>query len=721
MRYVLALMLVLSSATGAQQPAPLSVTTADYARAEHLLPANAAPLVLRSGVRPTWLEGDRFWYRVSTENGFSSVLVDAGKAERGPCTLPPCEARGDAASGRQRPNDVVAPDGRRAVFIRDWNLWIRDLSTGDEAALTTDGSRNFGYATDNAGWRRSDRPVVRWSPDSRRLATFQQDERRTGDMYVVQTGSGHPTLRAWKYPFAGDDAVTTIERVVIDIDRHRVVRFDMPADQHRSTGCDDILCDGEWADVQWSGDGSKVVFVSTSRDHRRAVVKVADATTGSVRDLFEESSDTYFESGIDRVNWRYLSKSSEIIWSSERDDWAHLYLYDAGSGRLKRQLVDTPGNVTQILGVDETARTIDFVGVGMEPGRDPYYRHVYRVRIDGGRPTLLTPADADHDVSLAPSGRFFVDTWSTPETPPVSELRDRNGALVLTLERADISRLRAAGWRAPRPIVVKARDDMTDLYGLMYLPSTLDETKKYPIINHVYPGPQRGSVGSRAFWPGRNGRADAQALAELGLIVVEIDGMGTPFRTRRFHEASYGNLGDNTLPDQVTAMRQLAQRYPWIDLARAGIYGHSGGGYAAATAMFRYPELFKVGISESGNHDNRLYEDDWAEKWHGTLTRNRDGTTSYDSQATPSMAARLEGKLLLVHGTTDTNVPPDNTLLVVDALIKANKDFDLLMLPNRGHNFENELYMVRRRWDYFVRYLLGAEPPKEYPLHTPTS
>ena len=250
----------------------------------------------------------------------------------------------------------------------------------------------------------------------------------------------------------------------------------------------------------------------------------------------------------------------------------------------------------------------------------------------------------------------------------------------------------------------------------MFKPTTLDPSKKYPIVNHIYPGPQTGSVGGRTFSPARG---DAQALAELGFVVVEIDGMGTPWRSKKFHEAYYGNMGDNTIPDQVTGMQQLAQRFAWIDIDRAGIYGHSGGGYATATAMFRYPDFFKVGISEAGNHDNRVYEDDWAEKWQGLLKANADGTTNYDNQANQLVAKNLKGKLLLAHGTMDTNVPPYNTLLVVDELIKANKDFELLMLPNRGHGFGNEPYMVRRRWDYFVRHLLGAEPPKEYQLHPP--
>ena len=313
-------------------------------------------------------------------------------------------------------------------------------------------------------------------------------------------------------------------------------------------------------------------------------------------------------------------------------------------------------------------------------------------------------------MTLSPSGRFFLDSYSKPDTPPVAVLRDNEGKLIRALEQADISRLTATGWKPPIPITVKARDGMTDLYGLMYRPTTFDEGTKYPVINHIYPGPQTGSVGSRNF---STARGDAQALAELGFVVVEIDGMGTPWRSKKFHDAYFGNMGDNTLPDQVAGMKELANRYPWIDINRVGIYGHSGGGYAAAGAMFRYPDFFKVGISEAGNHDNRNYEDDWGEKWQGLLHNTSGIATNYDNQANQYVAKNLKGKLLLAHGTMDDNVPPDNTLLIVDALIKANKDFDLLLLPNRTHGFGNDPYMVRRRWDYFVRNLQGSEPPKE--------
>jgi dipeptidyl aminopeptidase/acylaminoacyl peptidase len=284
----------------------------------------------------------------------------------------------------------------------------------------------------------------------------------------------------------------------------------------------------------------------------------------------------------------------------------------------------------------------------------------------------------------------------------------------MEVAKQDISKLAAYGWTPPTPIKVKARDGETELYGLMFKPSHFDASKKYPIVNYVYPGPQTGSCAYRSF---RAATGDLQALAELGFVVVCIDGMGTPWRSKTFHEAYYGNLGDNTIPDQVSGMKDLAAQYPFIDLDRVGMYGHSGGGNATAAAMFHYPDFFKVGIAESGNHDERDYEDDWAEKWAGLEVKNPDGTSNYDSQANQNDAKNLKGHLLLAHGTMDDNVPPSQTLLVVDALIKANKDFDLLLFPNAAHGYgPASQYMTRRRWDYFVRYLAGGIPPNEYAM-----
>ncbi|HEY9400813.1 MAG TPA: prolyl oligopeptidase family serine peptidase, partial [Luteimonas sp.] len=541
---------------------------------------------------------------------------------------------------------------------------------------------------------------------------------RTGSMTLVGTNVGHPKVQTWKYPLVGDKDVTMIERVVIDVPTASVLRLKTPPDQHRSTLCDDVSCDGGWEDVQWAPDGRTLAFVSSSRDHKQAWLRIADVRSGEVRDVLHESVPTYFESGNGAVNWRYLPQSNEVLWFSERSDWGHLYLYDLASGKLKHAVTRGHGNVTEVLRVDPASRTAWFRGVGREAGRDPYFQHFYKVPLDGGAPVLLTPEAADHKVTLSPDGTYFVDAYSTPTTPPVTVLRrSDDGSVVTTVATADITRLQAAGWTPPTAFTVKARDGRTDLHGLMFKPSHFNPASKYPIVDYIYPGPQTGSVGSRSF---SAARSDHQALAELGFIVVAIDGMGTPFRSKSFHDAFNGDIGDNTLPDQVAALHELGKRHPWIDLARVGVWGHSGGGYATADAMFTYPDLFKVGISESGNHDNRNYEDDWAEKWQGLEVTHKDGGSSYDAQANQNRAANLKGHLLLAHGLMDDNVPPSNTLLVVDALVKANKDFDLVVFPNARHGYGVDApYMMRRRWDYFVRWLLEAKPPAQFQMTPP--
>lgn len=767
LRHALPLCLtLLAPAVLAQEPR--SLTAADYARAEQRLPAAMNRLVAGGTVRPTWLPGNRFWYRNTTADGGEFLLVDPARRSRAPAfdharlaaaltraadttltssglalaemTPAPggwtlgfdvgrrrfsCDGGGAqcalvAPAGEQRPgagrNQIQSPDGKRAAFVRAHNLWVRDLGTGRETQLTTDGEEHFGYATNNAGWERSDVPVLLWSPDSKRIATFQHDGRRVGMMYLVNTAVGHPTLEAWKYPLPGDSAIFTIHRVIADVETGRVVRLRMPPDAHRSTICDHVYCDGQWADVAWYPDVSHLAFVSSSRDHKRATLRIANASSGEVRDVLEETVATQYESGYSRVNWHVLPKSNEVIWFSERDDWGHLYLYDLTSGALKHRITTGAWPVLDVLRVDEAARTLYFTGAGREPGRDLYFRNLYRIGFDGKNLQLLTPEDGNHQVTLSPDGQYFVDSWSTPVTPATTVLRDLRGRLVMTLERADISRLVAAGWTPPIPFTVKARDGKTDLYGLLYRPAGFDSTRTYPVINYLYPGPQAGSVGNRSFVPARG---EKHALAELGFIVVEVDAMGTPMRSKSFHDAYYGNMGDNGLPDQVGMIRQLAARHRWMDTTRVGIWGHSGGGFASTAGILRYPDFYKVAVSQAGNHDNRNYEDDWGERYQGLLVTNGDGSTNYDNQANQLLAKNLKGKLLIAHGTLDDNVPASSTMVMVDALIRANKDFDLLLFPNRRHGFGNEPYMMRRRWDYFVRHLLGAEPPKDYEFGRP--
>jgi dipeptidyl aminopeptidase/acylaminoacyl peptidase len=775
MRFAQVALVALATASPTLTAAQSSkqLTAEDYARAEKFLGNNTVPLVTGLGFRPTWLDDGRFWYRTTVANGSAFIVVDPAKRTREPlfdqtrlaaalaassggrvegsrlpfqtfdlskdnrsitvnvqrgrwkCDLQSytCVAADSSmATDRRAPaNSSLSPDGKLAAYIKDYNLWVRELATGKDNQLTTDGVKDFGYATDNAGWIHSDRPVLTWSPDSKQIATFQHDGRGVREMYLVATNVGAPKLDAWKYPFPGDSVIFRISRVIIHLLPNgggHVLRLNMPPDAHRSTVSDHVNCGGEICDTQWYPDGSHLAFISSARDHKTAWFRIADARTGEVKTLLEEHATTQIgDASLPENLWRPLPASNELLWWSQRDNWIHLYLYDLTTGKLKNRITTGDGNVEDIVRVDEKARTIYFMAQGKDPGRDPYFQHLYRIGFDGKGQTLLTPENANHVVSVSPDGKYFVDAYSTPVTPPVTVLRDPNGKVLQTLEKADISKLVATGWKPPTPFTVKGRDGKTDIYGLMFTPSKLDSTKKYPIIDYIYPGPQSGSVGSRSFSPARG---DHQSLAELGFVVVAIDGMGTPGRSKAFHDTYYGHMGDNTIPDQVAGIRELAQKYTFIDVDKVGIWGHSGGGFATASAMFKFTDFFDVGISESGNHDNRVYEDDWGERYQGLLEKNSTGGDNYTAESNATYAKNLKGKLMLVHGQMDDNVPAENTQLVVDALVKAGKDFDLIMLPHARHGYgADNNYVMRRRWDYFVKNLQGAEPPKEYQIGKP--
>jgi dipeptidyl-peptidase 4 len=770
MRYPVLFLIAMGTACAqpvppqAPAPAPADLTSR-YERAERFLAWNVNPLVLGGEVRPQWLDGDRFLYRNRFADGHEFVLVDPARRTRerafdherlarvltdvtgtrySPFDLPLEQVRPTEDGRRmgfqldrerwecdvmdyvcERPatpmeadrNAVLSPDGRCAVLRRDHDLWVRDMETGEERPLTSDGIERYGYGTDNEGWRRSERPAVRWSPDSRRVATYRLDERGVEEMHLLETAEPRPRHVSWPYALPGDTAVPMYERIIIDVGDGLVVRLESPRDHQRTSSCCGMMRGDAWGDAEWSPDGQRLAFASVSRDYNTVTLRLADAATGQVKDLLTETLEPFFEgsaAGRGGPNWRVLHDRERILWYSPREGWSHLFLYDLDSGELVRQLTDGAWNVVDVLHVDEADGHVYFTGAGREPHRDPYHRHLYRVPLTGGLPELLTPEDADHVISIAPSGHFLVDSYSRVDAPPATVVRDADGQIILTADEADISRLRALGWPDPIPFTATARDGTTEIHGLMFRPSDFDPERRYPIINRIYPGPQVGSIGPRTFQPARGG--NSQALAELGFIVVQIDALGTPMRSANFHAAYYGDLADNGLPDQIAAMRQLAERHPWIDLSRVGIFGHSGGGFATAAAMLRHPDFFHVGVASAGNLDNRGYTYYWGEKWQGPLVENPDGTDSYTNQALHLLAENLQGRLLLAYGTMDPNVHPNMTLLLINELIRHNKDFDVVVMPNRGHGFANEPFFIRKTWDHFVRHLLGASPPAEYPL-----
>jgi dipeptidyl aminopeptidase/acylaminoacyl peptidase len=650
--------------------------------------------------------------------------------------------RGAGGGGRF----VESPDGQQEAFVIDHNLYVRPTGGGDTTQLTTDGEEYWAYGFNEPrpfqlmqGGRAltNRRPNLVWSPDSRRIVVQRRDERNVEHMHYISFTPQRPRHFSQPYALPGDS--------VIPYPGFHVLTLDTDIATDGQGGQDGPSADGQLTpmvrvvsnvaprveptphqlsfgnsavDSTWALTSDKLYVTYFTRGSKSVHLAEIDANTGEHRVIVSDSSKTFVEtSQRNPSSWWVSDNTDDVLWWSERDGWAHIYRYDKW-GNLKNQVTSGPWAVGYITRVDEDNQQIFFTAQGREPGHHIYYPHHYRVNFDGSGLTLVSPERGFHKISWSPSGRFFVDQYSRIDIAPVTVLRDAAGRIIRTLEEADISQLTAMGWKPPTLFSVKARDGVTDLYGLMFTPADLDSTKKYPVVEHIYPGPQVGSVRNWAFDAGR--RHDPQSLAELGFIVVAVDHLGTPWRSKSFHDHYYGNFIDNGIPDHVTAVKQLAARYPFMDIDRVGIFGKSGGGFASTAAIFRFPDFYKVAVSGAGNHNNASYNIGWAEKYQGLMERDTlRGTDNFEAHANKTYAANLEGKLLLVHGDMDDNVHHANTIQVVDALIKANRDFDLIVAPDFGHGIDVEPYLLRRRWDYFVRHLMGVEPPKEYVIRPP--
>ncbi len=643
---------------------------------------------------------------------------------------------GDVAEPEAEPNgeeaeppdslELVAPNGKLALVIRGHDLYLVDKESGDERRVTHDGEPYNDYAgqpeartstiTEKlAGLRPT--PSALWTPDSSKIVTYRLDQREVGAMHVIQTtnlGESHrPVLHSFRMPIPGDEGVPMSQLIVIDVATLTV----RPVDTSPAyTPFWSLIRFGQ---VFLSEEGDRAYLLRRPRGARSMTLEEIDLESGTSRTLLTEESTHIVEPHLTigaRPNVRVL-KSGEIVWYSQRDGWAHLYLYSAG-GELVRQVTRGPWVVRDIVHVDEESRRIYFSASGAGGEEDPYLRKLYVTDLDE-RAALraLTAEPGDHTTTASPTGRTFVDVFSAVDLPTRSRVVSASGEVLVELETADISRLEEQGISLPQPFVAKARDGKTDVYGTILFPPGFDpeDTKRqYPVIEGIYPGPQAARVakslhqGLFVFLP-----MDA-ALAQLGFIVVSVDGFGTPLRSKAFHARSEGNLQEaGGLPDHVAVLRQLGRRVPQMDLDRVGIYGHSGGGFASARALLAYPDVYRVAVSSAGNHDQRGYIQLWGETYHGDPE-----TVSYEEQANASLAGQLEGKLLLAYGAMDDNVNQALTLQLIDALTKANKDYDLLVMPEANHGFSQDPYFVRRSWDYFVRHLAGKEPPRQYDLAT---
>lgn len=735
-------------------PATLAAqgTPEDYARARRFLPDNRDGLVLNEQPVARWIgETDRFWYRrEASAEGEEFMLVDAATATRAPLfdharlagvlaarldttvtatdfPFDVFELSDDARTIEFELDDDVrwrcsiveytcerlpeeeedagrSPDGRWVVFVRDHDLILRSTENGREQRLTADGTPEHAWATRmpspllmirQATETPQQPPLISWSPDSRRFVATRIDTRGAGTLSMVVHAPAdriRPRHYTYHYPLPPDDVLPTAEFFAFDVGTRQPVRAALEPLTLQYYG---------GPSVDWSEDGREYYVTLADRGYTQRRLHAVDPATGVARLLVDEREEPYLNIYAD-VDYHMVDDGRQVLWASERDGWMHLYLYDAAGAQPIRQVTRGEWVVRDILHVDDDERVVYFTAGGREAGRDPYLQHVYRIGLDGSGLRLLTPEDAEHTISFSPTGRYFVDTWSRPDLPPVSALRRAaDGGIAMELERTDISALQALGWRPPQPFSAKARDGTTDVYGIVWTPTTFDPGRRYPVIEYIYTGPHSFFV-PKAFSAWRN---HAQSIAELGFVVVQVDGMGTARRSRAFHLKSWQNLGDGGIDDHIAAMRQLAETSPWMDLTRVGIYGHSAGGYDAVRAMLTHPEFYRVGVSSAGNHDHRLDKAVWNTQWMGWPLGPH-----YEAQSNVTLAKNLQGRLLLAHGDIDENVPVSATLRLADALIRADKDFDLIILPNQTHSFGNHPYFVRRRWDFFVRHLLGVEP-----------
>jgi dienelactone hydrolase len=721
-------------------------TRVDYERASSLRERTqffALNVVDRAG----WIEKtSRFWYRKTIEGGYEFDIMDAQSLAKqpafdhqklaaslsaasgedySPLNLPfmvltfveneeavefeageyrwrcdlsdyscekigPARRRGRGSPFAPRPappqEPKASPNGKWDAFIKNFNVWLRSQENKEEFALSYDGSEGNTY----------DLQSIRWSPDSKKLAAYRI---RPGYSRIIQyiesspTDQLQPKYHKMEYNKPGDA-----------LDVHQPVLFNL--DTKKQVNVDNALFPNSFSisPPVWWKDSRGFTFEYNQRGHQVYRIIEVDAVTGTPRAVISEEPETFFSYRYNKYR-HDVQDGKEIIWMSERDGWGHLYLYDGASGTVKNQITQGDWVVRGVDKVDEKARQIWFRASGMYPGQDPYLIHYYRINFDGTGLTPLTEGNGNHSVIFSTDMKYYFDTWSRVDLPAVSELRlTDDKKLLQEVERADIQPLLEAGWRAPEVFTSIARDGKTDIWGIIIRPMNFNPEKKYPVIEYIYAGPH-GSFVPKTF----SAYHPMQSLAELGFIVVQIDGMGTNNRSKAFHDVCWKNIGDAGFLDRILWHQAVAAQYPYYDISRVGIYGGSAGGQNSTGALLFYPEFYKVAVSFAGCHDNRMDKIWWNEQWMGWPIG-----PEYSASSNVDNAYRLQGKLLLVVGELDTNVDPASTMQVVDALIKTNKNFDLLVMPGLGHGAgrrENAEYGDRKRNDFFVRHLLGVEPP----------
>jgi len=722
-------------------------TLADYQRAATLRTKYQAA-ALNIPEAPNWIDGSRFWYRKSVPGGHEFVLVEAstgsktvafdhgklaaslskatgnnytgvtlpfpafsliddGKAievtegdTRWKCSLVDyeCQKAGPvpqrreatfpppnrALQAQQENRPVASPDGKWEVLLKNYNIYLRPKGKTEGSMLSSDGSEGNYYTAIS----------IAWSPDSKKLAAYRVRPGYHRQVHYVESSPSdqlQPKTMTIEYAKPGD---------VLDLQQPMLFLVD----EKKELAIDNALFPNPYELSRpgpvWRKDSRAFTFEYNQRGHQAYRIIEVDAGTGKARSLVDEESKTFFcYSG---KKYRHdINDGQEVIWMSERDGWNHLYLYDGAIGKVKNQI--TKGNwvVRDVEHVDDEKRQIWFRANGMTPGKDPYFFNYYRINFDGTGLTPLTHGDGNHSVVFSPDRKYYVDTWSRVDTPPVAELhRTEDQSMIAEIERGDIQPLAKAGWRAPEVFTAMGRDGRTDIWGLIYRPANFDPSKKYPVIENIYAGPHDSFV-PKSFMAYNQ----MQSMAELGFIVVQIDGMGTSNRSKAFHDVAWKNLADAGFPDRILWHKAVAARYPWYDINRVGIYGTSAGGQSTLGGLLFHPEFYKAGVASCGCHDNRMDKIWWNEQWMGWPIG-----PEYIACSNTENAYRLQGNLMLLVGEMDTNVDPSSTMQVVNALIKNKKTFDLLVIPGANHG-NGGPYGDRKRFDFFVHHLLGVEPP----------
>ncbi len=597
------------------------------------------------------------------------------------------------------PNESKSPDVKWIAYSRDYNLFIRSVETGDTFQLSSDGKKNYEYAS-YYGWydmmegENGDRPhhfAVNWADDSRYIQAYICDLRYAEKMYLLDYSIDslyRPKLLGYYRGSPGDTTMVHMIPVFFDVEKKEQIPLDLPRNTHINT-----------TTFRWSEEPGMVYMEDPKRGYQKLELSLIDLQKRKIKNLITETSPT----NIDNFSYWLAEEADLLFFASERSGWRQLYRYDLKTGEIA-SLTKGAFFVASIKYIDRKEGVVYFMASGREPGRNPYHQHLYRISFNGKDLRLLTPEDTHHQVSFSPDGAFFVDNYSTAQKPTRTVLRKAgSGELILTIAEADIAGLEKSGWSPPETFKAVARDGKTTIYGAFWKPTNFDPLRIYPVIDNSYTGPHT-QVFPKDF--SRVVSSENQALAEFGFIVVMVDGLGSSGRSKAFHDVSYKHMG-YSLTDHVLAINQLSQRYPWIDTGRVGIFGHSAGGYDAGHALLQFPYFYKVAVASSADHDHRMEKAWWPEMYMGWPV-----DTAYHNQSNITMAPNLKGKLLLVHGGLDDNVNPSATFKLAEALIKADKQFDLLIIPSQRHGYGGEYrkYFMKKRWNYFIEHLLGVEP-----------